>query len=700
MPTPFRKRFLTVAAVVAMTATSVGTATAEADDPDAPISPAILVDEVTGADATTDTTTPWDVGATDLGVIWDDGDDNVLVAFGDTFSTPGDDGAGFGNWRSNVLFRSADRDFTDGMALDWALSDEAGVATEIIGSKKIPGDEHTTIPTGGVAVDGRQYMAYMSVKEWGLPGQWTTNFSQLAYSDDGGENWSVEGAPRWDNNAEATDPFQMVAFVHHDDFVYMFGTPNGRTGAASLARVPATQMLDKDAYRYWDGTDWATDYATVAEILPPAVAELSVHFDEASGLWRLITLNGNADLVLRVADAPQGPWGEEQLLASQAEYPGLYGGYIHPWSPEGRVYFLMSVWNQYNVALMEVTLDDDGTIIRPNLLVDPSFERSDGLDVPDGWRVTGTGGIDTNQAWAKVGRRQFWVRGNQGRHTMAQQVDVTPHTQYELTGWLKTGDTAGGDAGEGVIGVRGIGPGASVVAEDTFGDLDGWHKFTVTFDSGSLNRVAVYAGSTMTGDRWVQGDNFSLRALSDPDPSPEPSESPSPEPSESPEPTESPSPEPSASASPRPTVTQPTQGSLAPYEVPGFHNLNGRWWNTTCEPYSQTIRCRTEIWGTQVTHLGGGRFAQVTGWQFNNLTYLPFMTRAQWAGNPLATTGEFTSNGRSWRTECDTAATGRNGCRSYIWSNGRVQYVTHPDGSKAYELQDGWVFNNIVRFKG
>lgn len=490
-----------------------GAGTEQAEDSHALVSPAILVDEVTGADATTDTTTPWDVGATDLGVMWDGGNGDVLAAFGDTFSMPGGEGAGVGNWRSNVLFRSFDHDLDDGMALDWALSDEAGVAKEIIGSRKIPGDEHTTIPTAGIAVDGRQYMAYMSVREWGLPGQWRTNFSQLAYSDDAGATWSIDGAPRWDNNVDGTDRFQMVAYVRHGDFVHMFGTPNGRMGALSLARVPMTQMLDKAAYQYWNGTDWTVDYVTTAQILPPGVAELSVHFDEVSGLWQLVTLNGNADLVLRVAGAPQGPWGNEQLLASQAEYPGLYGGYIHPWSADGQVYFLMSVWNQYNVALMKVTLDGDGMIIRPNLLVDPSFERSDSLDVPGGWRAIGNGGIDTNQEWAKVGRRQFWVHGNEGEQLMAQQVKVTPHTQYQLTGWLKTGDMVGGGAGEGRIGARGVGPGATVLGQETFANLQGWHKLSVTFDSGSLNKVEVFGGSSMTGSHWVQGDNFSLHAL-------------------------------------------------------------------------------------------------------------------------------------------------------------------------------------------
>ena len=135
----------------------------------------------------------------------------------------------------------------------------------------------------------------------------------------------------------------------------------------------------------------------------------------------------------------------------------------------------------------------------------------------------------------------------------------------------------------------------------------------------------------------------------------------------------------------------------APYEVPGFHYLNGRWWHTWCEGYSQTERCRTSIWAT-VIHQVDGRFIVRTGWAFNNLTYLPYMTRAQWRDNPLANTGEWTaSDGRRWRTECDTAATGRNGCRSYSW----VNYIerTKAGGTWSYRWTSGWVVNNIVRFR-
>ncbi|WP_139650949.1 hypothetical protein [Tessaracoccus massiliensis] len=66
---------------------------------------------------------------------------------------------------------------------------------------------------------------------------------------------------------------------------------------------------------------------------------------------------------------------------------------------------------------------------------------------------------------------------------------------------------------------------------------------------------------------------------------------------------------------------------------------------------------------------GLGQFVRTDGWAFNNLTYLPLMTREAWGANPLANDGEWTAstNGRKWMTECDTARTGRDGYRSYAF---------------------------------
>ena len=149
------------------------------------------------------------------------------------------------------------------------------------------------------------------------------------------------------------------------------------------------------------------------------------------------------------------------------------------------------------------------------------------------------------------------------------------------------------------------------------------------------------------------------------------------------------------------TVANPVPGdpNFNVYTQPGTWHYNGRDWKTSCGKYTTTItRCRTDIYATQITY-AKGRFTTTKGYVFNNLTYLP-SPRAEWTTNPLGGYGQvgfnqsWTANdGRKWRTECDTATSGRNGCRSYIWASVPEQV------NGKYQMTQKWLFNNIVQFR-
>ncbi|RMB62023.1 peptidase S8 [Tessaracoccus antarcticus] len=150
---------------------------------------------------------------------------------------------------------------------------------------------------------------------------------------------------------------------------------------------------------------------------------------------------------------------------------------------------------------------------------------------------------------------------------------------------------------------------------------------------------------------------------------------------------------------PSPTVTVTAILPPTPlndlYSTPGYHTVNGRKWFTTCEKYSQTTRCRTSIYATTIAQVNG-KFVVSNGWVFNNLTYLP-SARSLWKNNPLGNTGSWTAaDGRQWRTECDTAATGRNGCRSFAKT--KVIEAVPQGAGYTYRWTTKWVLNNIVRF--
>ncbi len=404
-----------------------------------------FINWVTGPVSPNATPGRFSVAGTDLGIMWDNGETGparqVLIAFGDTFSQPGMTG----EWRSNILFRSADRILSDTNGLYVAdpqfgdifagspvLVDRPNFSRQLVygipgtiglfGIPQLFGSEVTMIPTAGISVPGagvggatRQYMNVMSVRNWGPAGMWTTNYSAIAYSDDNGETWTIDentirsagflrtfGHPYEFGN----ENFQMGAFVRPPEgspdaeagYVYSFGTPAGRFGPAYVSRVNENEIQDLSAYEYWDGEGWVQGDPSAAVpvfagektpfsglislannllglfgipvIIPSGDAsEMSVQYNEYLDQYVVLYSDGNANVVMRTASRPEGPWSDPVVLATSTEYPGLYAPMIHPWSSTGYLlddngnpedpkylYWNLSQWDQYNVRLMRTDL--------------------------------------------------------------------------------------------------------------------------------------------------------------------------------------------------------------------------------------------------------------------------------------------------------------------------------------------------------
>ncbi|WP_418003713.1 DUF4185 domain-containing protein [Mycobacterium sp. PDNC021] len=371
-----------------------------------------FVDWVTGNFAPNDTYNRFGVWGTDVGTVWDNGiaDDpstpinehQVLMAFGDTFSGPNMTG----NWLNNILFRSSDANLADGISIpagQWLNGNMFGgtplssptTARQIILPAKLPAglpSGVTLIPTSGISVPtpgtqfgATQYLSFMSVKQWGAPGQWTTNYSAMAYSTDNGENWTI--APQsvrqnWGGNAN----FQQAALVRPGDgYVYSYGTPNGRGGAAYISRVAETDILDASKYEYynkgsaggWFGwgavkQGWYKDPAKAGVVFGQDtgacgvakagnhVSEMSVQYNPTLGKYVTLYADQFNNVVLRTADAPQGTWSAATVLMPQ-QNGGIYAPMMQPWSPSTLgtgtdLYWNLSLWSEYNVMLMKTDL--------------------------------------------------------------------------------------------------------------------------------------------------------------------------------------------------------------------------------------------------------------------------------------------------------------------------------------------------------
>ena len=346
----------------------------------------------------------YSIYGTDLGIMWDNGipDDpatldinehQVLIAVGDTFGGPNS-----ADWRANTILRSSDTDLSNGITIpdgQWYTGNWFGGAPlgpdgypnrarQVIFPSGLPAGvgliptAGISIPTPGTEFGVTQYMSFMSVTQWGAPGQWATNYSALAYSADNGENWTV--APqsvRYNQPWSGNQNFQQSAFVRPGDgYVYVYGTPNGRQGAAYVSRVAEKYILDLSKYDYYSAGPLGGWYQNDPSKATPVfgqdtgacgvanpgnqVSEMSVQYNNS--LKKYVVLYGDQfnNIVMRTSDTPQGTWSSAKVLMAQ-QNGGIYAPMMHPWSPSTQgtgtdLYWNLSLWNSYNVMLMRTDL--------------------------------------------------------------------------------------------------------------------------------------------------------------------------------------------------------------------------------------------------------------------------------------------------------------------------------------------------------
>lgn len=315
---------------------------------------------LTGADMYT--ASQWTVAGTDLGIPYVLENGSIGYLFGDTFSTPWPEGPPLPNdWRSPVMLRSANHPMAPGGIVFDSAAGVAGNgrAPEIMANgHNGPGmdgiREVTVIPNDGVSFSevGVQVVSYMSVENWDHMGpagpNWKTNYSGLAYSTDG--NHFIRAPVRWDNDPGNTDPFQMCTMQRDGRWVYVFSVRSGRQhGPMMLRRVPWTSLLDPDAYEGWgwNGTDWGWG-RPCTPILQGRFGEPSVR-RLADGVWVMSYLNCDTlQIVTRYASGPDRVWSSEKTQVTWSMEPGLYGGFIHPWSTTQRndLHLMVSKWSR------------------------------------------------------------------------------------------------------------------------------------------------------------------------------------------------------------------------------------------------------------------------------------------------------------------------------------------------------------------
>ena len=322
-------------------------------------------EQLTGEDALTDST-PYDVNGTDLGIILKHNGKYHYI-FGDTF------GCGFylgNNWRSNTIAYSTDTNPSNGITLDgWIANPLNGYAKELISSAKIDFVEMTCIPTAAISYNGNIYIYYMSVSHWGMVGgNWDCNNASIAMSTDNGQTFTKISTISWSGTGNFIQfgVAQTTTSLSTGDFLYLLATPAGRYDACYLCRVVIEDLLVQTQYEYFSGFDefgdpiWEESESEAEAIFSSPVGELSIMWNDFLNKWTAFYFDTiQLTIVVRTADELWGPWSSSQKIVGAAEYPSLYGSYVHPDFVENNgetVYFVMSIYSVYNTFIMSVEL--------------------------------------------------------------------------------------------------------------------------------------------------------------------------------------------------------------------------------------------------------------------------------------------------------------------------------------------------------
>lgn len=367
------------------------------------------VSMVTGPGSPSLTHRQWGVAGTDLGFSFLDPDGKTMLVFGDTMDCVS---AGDG-WRSNVILRTTDDDYTDGVTISDALTSRgyatSGAAQEFITSRKDAagaGGERTVIPTSGITIGDTMYVDFMSVRDWGNAGEWTTNYAGTVKSTDGA-NWfpvyesgrmqadtntsgngvtGTELVPWSGNKKSLNSKLQMSSFaVENGDstYVYRYSTPSGRFGAAILGRALQSEFPKESAWEYYVDGSWVSGdegLRDATEIFSAPVSELSVQWNEY--LQKYVALyqvsNGiKGGMIMRTADNLEGPWSDQRMIISTTEVTDLYGGFVLPHQEGKYLYWVGTTWSAYNVILFRTDLDEFlGTVTQANrpLSTEPDYD--------------------------------------------------------------------------------------------------------------------------------------------------------------------------------------------------------------------------------------------------------------------------------------------------------------------------------------
>ena len=248
---------------------------------------------------------------TDLGTSFEH-EGRLYFLFGDTLGRPGD--------RDAIAWTDADR--PESIPLEFPIEQDGKFRPVTIEGVSQAAFE---VPTGAISIDGVIHAVYTTDHTQAK----TMGRSLLAASRDDGATFN-----RIYNLS--SDKFINVSFLWRGDWIYLFGSGDYRKSSVHLARVEPDRIADREALRFYAGSDesgeprWVEAEAEAAPIFRhDVVGELSAGFLEPLGRFVLLyNSRGPHGIVLRSSTAPWGPW-SDPILIFDPRRDNAYGAFLH-----------------------------------------------------------------------------------------------------------------------------------------------------------------------------------------------------------------------------------------------------------------------------------------------------------------------------------------------------------------------------------
>lgn len=128
----------------------------------------------------------------------------------------------------------------------------------------------------------------------------------------------------------STNETQFVPELTHGDYVYAFNCiPGFLVGDCAVARAPKTQLINRSAYQFWDGSTWQSDINQISRDIEGSTNSMSIIYSEYLNKYvMLAAVSFGTKLYIKTADEPQGPWSEREVVYDYGS--ALSGGRMHP----------------------------------------------------------------------------------------------------------------------------------------------------------------------------------------------------------------------------------------------------------------------------------------------------------------------------------------------------------------------------------